>query len=377
LTIVQETPKINLFLSEPKFDSEEHQLWLVAGDVVSLYPNIDLNLLLQHFEEEFDEIRHLTSNFHIPLKNEKPTLVELFRTCLFDTVLQHPNTSLSKVRYALQTEGIPMGNNCAVEAATLYMHKLFGKLKSRKVIFRRFYIDDIFILLYGSERSVQKHLRKYNLVNPKISINWNVSKTSVDFLDLHISLNPAQTKMSTQTHQKELNKYLYLPPSSFHPRHTKLGFIKGELIRYARLSSEPTTFLQTSELFRTRLLARGYTHRELNRIFENFDYTEYHNKTATRPNSEPPIIFTIPYNPTTKNLNVTRIYKNLPLYKDLNPAYQNFLTAWSQPPSLGKILLRAALNPRTPPVTLEPPNTTSETHTTSDTTTTTTTTTHT
>ena len=147
-----------------------------------------------------------------------------------------------------------MGLNAAVELSTLFMSELFGKISKPNVLLRFFYIDDIFMIMYGSREKVDKHLNLYNQQHPKIKINWVISEHSVDFLDLTIKLK--NDHIITQTHQKQLNKYLYLPPTSFHPKHTKFGFIKGELIRYARLSSSIDLFNETKTHFRARLISR-------------------------------------------------------------------------------------------------------------------------
>ncbi|KAF8572704.1 hypothetical protein K439DRAFT_1273599, partial [Ramaria rubella] len=55
-----------------------------------------------------------------------------------------------------------------------------------------------------------------------------------------------------------LNNYPYLPFHSYHPDHNKAGFIKGEAIRYARLSSEKKDYENIIQLFKLRLQRRGY-----------------------------------------------------------------------------------------------------------------------
>ncbi|KAI7940296.1 hypothetical protein MJO28_013948 [Puccinia striiformis f. sp. tritici] len=48
---------------------------------------------------------------------------------------------------------------------------------------------------------------------------------------------------------KPFNAYQYIPWSSYHPPRVKLAFIKGELLRYARISSTKASFNETSSLF--------------------------------------------------------------------------------------------------------------------------------
>lgn len=341
-------------LLNPLFNSQNHKLWLISGDVESLYPNIDTQLLITIVTQHLTEIV-MKTHLYLPLKNLMTVLPHLLKLILKNTVLQHPNTNSHKL--ALQIDGIPMGLNAAVELATLYMHHLFHKLNSPNVIIKNFYIDDIFIIFLGHKHELDTYLLTYNQQHPKIKINWNISEQQTDFLDLHITFNSTESIIETQTHQKLLNKYLYLPPTSYHPKHTQLGFIKGELIRYARLSSNLQKFNNTKQLFQQRLSLRGYPLWHTNPIFQNFNYSDHHTFKPKQQQNIPKFPFILPYNPTTANLNVSQIYRNTTNYEYLPLALKNIVNAWSQPPSLGQMLIKAAIrnNPSPPKLNIETP----------------------
>ncbi|KAF8599092.1 hypothetical protein BDV93DRAFT_405615, partial [Ceratobasidium sp. AG-I] len=55
-----------------------------------------------------------------------------------------------------------------------------------------------------------------------------------------------------------MNRYMYLPYGSYHTEAMKTGFIKGEAIRYARISSSKKSFDRLISLFKLRLQRRGY-----------------------------------------------------------------------------------------------------------------------
>ncbi|KAI8968777.1 hypothetical protein BDB01DRAFT_695692, partial [Pilobolus umbonatus] len=55
-----------------------------------------------------------------------------------------------------------------------------------------------------------------------------------------------------------LNKYLYVPFHSYHPKENKSGFIKAELIRYVRNCSSYEDFATVASNFFVRLRDRGY-----------------------------------------------------------------------------------------------------------------------
>ena len=76
----------------------------------------------------------------------------------------------------------------------------------------------------------------------------------------------------TQPFQKPLNRYLYIPFTSYHPIHAKRSFIEAELIRYVRLSSKLSDFLDISKKFFIRLQNRGYPKQFILDIFSKVHY---------------------------------------------------------------------------------------------------------
>ena len=65
--------------------------------------------------------------------------------------------------------------------------------------------------------------------------------------------------LDTEVYQKEMNLYLYTPPTTEHPRSSHLGLIKGEMIRYITKSSSFKAFVDIACLFYQRLRARGFS----------------------------------------------------------------------------------------------------------------------
>ena len=82
------------------------------------------------------------------------------------------------------------------------------------------------------------------------------SKQVGRLLDLHISIQNDSLRL--RTHQKDVNAYLYPHAESNIPPSIKKGFIKGELIRYARNSSLLSSYSLIKQCFFARLLSRGY-----------------------------------------------------------------------------------------------------------------------
>ena len=132
-----------------------------------------------------------------------------------------------------------LGTPMAVSAAVIYMATLEEPLLSSDgLLFYKRFIDDIFFVWSGTLFGLYSFLNRFNNLTLTIKITWNMSTEKVIFLDTEVGLdqeNPSQ--LITRPYQKPLNRYLYIPFTSYPPSHAKRSFTKAELIRYARLSS--------------------------------------------------------------------------------------------------------------------------------------------
>ena len=99
-------------------------------------------------------------------------------------------------------------------------------------------------------------------------LDWKVSELtkSVDFLDLTITIND-DGFVETRTYQKEMNLYLYIPPSSAHPPGCFKGLIFGNLLTYWQQNSHREDFIAIARSFAQRLTARGYSEKMVHDLF--------------------------------------------------------------------------------------------------------------
>ncbi|MEO1301491.1 MAG: hypothetical protein AAFU83_04635 [Bacteroidota bacterium] len=103
-----------------------------------------------------------------------------------------------------QTCGTAMGTSCAPPYAQLFLallierHLLVGD-NPNLLLFKRF-IDDIFIVYRGTRSELDAFLAQYNTYHPRIQVKWEVSTTSVPFLDIVIFKSGG--RLQTRTHQK-------------------------------------------------------------------------------------------------------------------------------------------------------------------------------
>jgi hypothetical protein len=237
---------------------------LVSFDVVALYPNI-----------------------HIPTLRNLLATEDIFMLKMLDFILEQNYVDYCE-RIFKQTEGIPMGTNCAVNLANWYLLKLIDEnfISHPHIHYFRRYIDDLFFFWTGTEGEL---LEFFNLCNNQKSWNINFtmksSTSQLEVLDIEIyKLKPFNT-VSFRLYQKTMNNYQYLTAWSHHPTHTKRAFIIGELRRYATNSSHPLDFNKMRDLLITRCIKRGYSITWLRKICAEVAWTDrFRNKRIQTSN---------------------------------------------------------------------------------------------
>eukprot|EP01050_Picozoa_sp_SAG11_P000320 SAG11_NODE_8_length_31217_cov_52.169677_22_plen_127_part_00 len=81
-------------------------------------------------------------------------------------------------------------------------------------------------------------------------------------------------RIDTRTYQKPGNTYLFIPPWTEHPRHVLTAFMRGELIRYIKRSSDEVFFNETRDAFKRRLRALGYPTALIDKTFSLVSYAD-------------------------------------------------------------------------------------------------------
>jgi hypothetical protein len=296
--------------------------WLVSLDVTSLYTNIN--------------ITHATQTI-----NNYNTSLGAIAKIIMETNYFHYNNILYH-----QLDGIAMGTNCAVAIANLYLKDTDTKLATYSGVrlYKR-YIDDVGLIFTGTESELKDFITYSNSITPGINFTAVYSKDSLDILD--ITFYNKNNIIEFKTYQKEINRYLYIPPFSNHPPSTIKGFIKGELTRYTRTNSNITTLNSIKSQFHYRLINRGYKPHYLEKIFN--PYPKFINNTINYGQTITKIILPIPYR---KNSTRTRaIISNLKKLADPNgpSLFPDFIdttiitTVYSTLPNTAKLLLKSAL----------------------------------
>jgi hypothetical protein len=160
-----------------------------------------------------------------------------------------------------------MGTNCLPQAAQLYLAVKWEGAVRRKLgasfptLFKRF-IDDGFVVFNGAHEQLMHFIACLQSELPNIRITWSCSQVQVEYLDLVVYKSgppgAAVQHLRVRTHQKPLNRYLYIPWHSFHHPGMFRSFMHAELIRYVVTNSDPVWYDCMVAKFTHRLRERGY-----------------------------------------------------------------------------------------------------------------------
>jgi hypothetical protein len=155
--------------------------------------------------------------------------------------------------------GTAMGTPCAyIYATTTYGYhektKILPRHTKNLALLGRF-IDDMLGVWIGPDEDwpcFQNSLQGFG------KLTWICSdlSSSVVFLDLTLSITPSNT-ITSQTYQKLMNIYLYIPPNSSHPNSCFTGTIVGIILRFWRHNPDLSHYRGLVSEFSTHLKDRG------------------------------------------------------------------------------------------------------------------------
>ena len=93
------------------------------------------------------------------------------------------------------------------------------------------YVDDCLSITEGEEEDIEELFKYINKLNPPIQFEYEVSKSSVDFLDLTIHLNPQKSKLEFELFIKPTSKGIFLNYESHHTKSVIINSAKNEFRR--------------------------------------------------------------------------------------------------------------------------------------------------
>lgn len=326
---------------------------ILCADIDSLYPNIPISEGLIYFKcsLEYHKKQH-PDEF-------KDLNVDLIHN-LMEWVLKNNFFTFGSIYYK-QLNGTAMGTPAAVVFACLFLDEVerivLTKLSFSPIYFKRF-IDDIFGIFSNTEQS-KEYITVFNSILKTIHCSsYTISDNEGIFLDLVIFKGPRfreKQQFDVKIYQKLQNKYLYLPPNSFHPKAVFTSYISAELDRYRTYCNNNDDYITINKLFMDRLIARGYTKEFLDPIFNkqrsreellNKIYQRYNSKGIRSKKKTIPILFKSEHTPQSRLLNISKCLK-LTTATMLEPYASSFfnnrspIKCFSNPPALRSYFSKA------------------------------------
>ena len=120
------------------------------------------------------------------------------------------------------------------------------------------YIDDCVSTASCSRGELEYFINYVNNFHPALQLTWEISETSVSFLDILVSINGNRLTTSAFYKSTDSHSYLKLLYSSSHPNHTKQPIPFSQFLRLCRLCSEDEEFQSKSLETREFFVQRGY-----------------------------------------------------------------------------------------------------------------------
>ncbi|CAF1482133.1 unnamed protein product, partial [Didymodactylos carnosus] len=224
-------------------------------DVASLFTNVPLELAITIAIEKIRK-------YHPSLTIDDNNLRQLFYYCTKRTNFTFDNRNYDQIN------GVAMGSPLAPILGHLFMTNLELKLKEfrgkKPDIYLR-YVDDIFVLLHGTQKDAAA-LKKYmNSLHPTIKFSIEVQNDNkLPFLDVMVERKDKE--LITYVYRKPTDTGLYLKWTSNQPRSYKINLLKCLCIRAQRICSTSTLLEQQFQYFRIMFRANGYPNNVINKV---------------------------------------------------------------------------------------------------------------
>ena len=153
-----------------------------------------------------------------------------------------------------------MGTRMGPSYANLFVgyveHQFFNQYNGPKPELYGRYIDDCIGAISSSTEELNQFITSVNSFHPALKYIWEISETSLAFLDIKVSISG--NGLCTSVHYKPIDSNSYLLHSSSHPSHVKNSIPYSQFLRLRRLCSDDFDFSSKSEEMCQFFEKRGY-----------------------------------------------------------------------------------------------------------------------
>lgn len=313
-TYIRDTKHFINIIENTKF---HNNIYLVTFDAKNMYTCLEFNEIKT---AAFNALSGMTqSDYVIPL----PPVTELMT--LLELVLNNNIFTFNNKIYR-QKVGVPMGGAASAELADLRMYEIFENIlhnfDNRNCIklCRRFR-DDGFLVMQTSLEEIHRFFEIANQAHQHLKFTYEISEQSITFLDVTVYKGQrfqSENILDINTFIKPTETFQYLDRSSAHPPTVFKGFIKGEIIRYIRNTSDEANLNKIIQQFKGHLLNRNYTSEEIDTaIHEALSFNREELLGENNRNKSKAHVFITRYNPAVKQLK-RKLIKHWHMLKDNN-----------------------------------------------------------
>jgi len=321
------------FVNKIKNLKIDNKYLLVTGDLTALYTNMNIDRTITVIKDIF--LQHPD-----PLRPDKE-LLELLEIALKNNDFSFCN------KFFLQVFGTAMGKTFAPNCANIYLIEFDNKACNDYHItpeqFFRF-LDDVFFLWPGTVDELKQYEQFLNSLIPDITITLNYSDTQVNFLDTTVFKHTVNdiTTLQTKVYFKDTDTHQLLHHSSYHPKHTFMGILKSQVLRFKRLSSFKSDYDNACYILFSSLQQRGYVKSKLRKTKRDI-WLNYRPRSNSTTNNTKILPIVIPFSPLATEL--VYAWKQL---LTASPFFQDYriISAFSRNKNLGELL--KPLNPFKP-----------------------------
>ena len=289
---------------------------IITLDYESMYTNIV-------HEEAVESVRKTLTREerHGTVNGMKRPSVESF--CKLMELAVKCNNFKFNGRNFYQCRGVAMGHKASPTISDIVIYyleenilALAGGLIHTWLRFR----DDVFAICTGNEEEATEFLETANQIHPTLKFKYNISTEQGIFLDTVVFKGKRFFKeniLDFKPYVKPSENFQYIHRQSAHPKSVFKGLIKGELIRFVRTATNIEDYLDRANLFKQKLLLRGYSLYEFNTAFKQVEHAQRSLYLAEKPKNvekHAPLVFTTTYSPHLRGFRKALLH-NGTLYK--------------------------------------------------------------
>ena len=235
---------------------------LATLDVDALYPNIKRDLALVALREALEYCSDYSASF-IDL------IIVLSDFCLRNSIIEYRD------QWYRSEEGVPTGGTESGPIANIYVkwgldcillpHKSIQRLN--KILTRKRFLDDLWILWKGSSRQFEQFLTAMNKVGKDIGLTFKgCSSKKVEFLDTLTTL--IGSRIETDLFIKPTDAQQFLNRRSDHPEHMFKSIPYSQMRRTVVICSNPEQRTCAIEHMSRKFIRSGYSTNEIQKARE-------------------------------------------------------------------------------------------------------------